>query len=115
MIIQVENRPPHDDSHQACGSPNPPPWCNSAPDVNIDSGLWILLAIGLIIGIVITEKRNDIMIDKKYLDRLKEDDYIAWAELENDPLVVGQNTGGGVILVIVALLIVIGTAFLLFF
>lgn len=62
-----------------------------------------------------TEKRNDIMIDKKYLDRLKEDDYIAWAELENDPLVVGQNTGGGVILVIVALLIVIGTAFLLFF
>jgi len=32
------------------------------------------------------------MIDKKYLDKLKEEDYIAWDDLVNDPMVVGQNT-----------------------
>jgi hypothetical protein len=48
------------------------------------------------------------MIDKKYLDKLKEEDYMAWDDLVNDPMVVGQNTGGDFILPIVVLIVVIG-------
>jgi hypothetical protein len=48
------------------------------------------------------------MIDKNYLDKLKEDDYIAWDDLINDPMVVGQDTGSGFMLVVVVLMVIIG-------
>jgi hypothetical protein len=50
------------------------------------------------------------MIDKKYLDKLKEEDYIAWDDLVNDPMVVGQNTEsslGSVFLFIVLIVSVV--------
>lgn len=48
------------------------------------------------------------MIDKKYLDNLKEEDYIAWDDLVNDPMAVGQDTGVDLILPIIILTILIG-------
>lgn len=35
------------------------------------------------------------MLDKDYLDKLKEEDYIAWDSLVNDPYLVGTETGNG--------------------
>lgn len=35
------------------------------------------------------------MIDKDYLDRLKEEDYIAYDDLTNDPMVTGHDDGTG--------------------
>jgi hypothetical protein len=48
------------------------------------------------------------MINKEYLDRLKEEDYMAWDDLVNDPMVVGQDTGGDFIFPVVVLIVVIG-------
>tara|TARA_R110000782_G_scaffold124173_1_gene215725 strand:- start:410 stop:577 length:168 start_codon:yes stop_codon:yes gene_type:complete len=48
------------------------------------------------------------MLDKKYLNKLKEEDYISWDNLVNDPMVVGQDTSGNFILPIVVLIVVIG-------
>jgi len=31
------------------------------------------------------------MIDKKYLDKLKKEDYIAWDELVNDVYIIGED------------------------
>jgi hypothetical protein len=35
------------------------------------------------------------MIDKDYLEQLKKEDYIAWDNLVNDPMVTGTNNGIG--------------------
>jgi hypothetical protein len=44
---------------------------------------------------------------KKFdLERLKEDDYIAWDHLVNDPMVVGQSTDVNSILPIVLILVI---------
>ncbi len=50
------------------------------------------------------------MIDKDYLKKLKEEDYTAWHDLMNDPMVVGQDTGVGcaILLAIMVLLVCIG-------
>ena len=48
------------------------------------------------------------MLDKKYLDKLKEEDYIAWDDLVNDPMVVVQDTSINPISLIIVLIIVIG-------
>ncbi len=48
------------------------------------------------------------MIDKEYLEKLKEEDYIAWDNLVNDPLVVGSNSGTGLILPVILMIILIG-------
>lgn len=49
-------------------------------------------------------------INDDYLNRLKDDDYIAWDSLVNDPMVKGQSDGNGCVLPIVILIIVIGLA-----
>lgn len=48
------------------------------------------------------------MIDKYYLDKLKEEDYIAWDDLVNDPMMCGSDSGKGLILPVIVLIIVIG-------
>jgi hypothetical protein len=48
------------------------------------------------------------MIDKEYLKELKEQDYIAWDSLVNDPMITGEDTSGGLILPAVVLIVVIG-------
>lgn len=57
IMIQLNKMPPPP-NHKACQTPNPPWWCGNAPEATIDSGLWILLAIGLIIGIIIINKNE---------------------------------------------------------
>lgn len=62
MSVQIDfqERPPHGDDHTACSTPNPPWWCNDAPDANIDMGIGFLIVVGLIIGIItIYLKRMD--------------------------------------------------------
>lgn len=54
------------------------------------------------------------MIDKEYLKQLKEEDYIAWDELVNDPMVVGSSSGTGclpsfVLFFILIIVILLGT------
>lgn len=48
------------------------------------------------------------MIDKEYLEKLKEEDYIAWDSLVNDPMVTGSDSGTGLILPVVVMIILIG-------
>jgi 2-phosphoglycerate kinase len=50
--------------------------------------------------------RENTMINKEYLDRLKQEDYMAWDDLVNDPMVVGQNTGVGFVFPVVVLIVV---------
>ena len=54
MSVQIDfqERPPHGDDHTACSTPNPPWWCNDAPDANIDMGIGFLIGMGLIMGII---------------------------------------------------------------
>lgn len=59
------------------------------------------------------------MIDKEYLDKLKEEDYIAWDNLVNDPIVTGgsdDSTFGcfmfGAIIVLIVIGVLIGKYFL---
>lgn len=35
------------------------------------------------------------MIDKDYLEQLKEEDYIAYDDLVNDPMITGSDDGSG--------------------
>lgn len=43
-------KPPHDNTHTACGTPNPPWWCNEdQPAASIDGYLIIAFLIGIII------------------------------------------------------------------
>lgn len=44
-----------------------------------------------------TPKKRTV-IDKEYLEQLKEEDYIAWDDLVNDPMVVGQKSGNDFLL-----------------
>ena len=44
--------PPNPGNHPACNTPNPPWWCDEAPQASIDSGIWILFVLALIIGII---------------------------------------------------------------
>ncbi|MCH4824280.1 hypothetical protein ML462_13980 [Gramella lutea] len=48
------------------------------------------------------------MIDKEYLDKLKDEDYIAWDSLVNDPMIVGSDSGTGIILPVIVMIILIG-------
>jgi hypothetical protein len=51
------------------------------------------------------------MIDKNYLKKLKEEDYIAWDSLVNDPIITGNGGDDGCILPIVLLLLTVITIF----
>ena len=44
-------RPPHYEDHPACGTPNPPYWCNQSA-VNVDMYLPIIILIGFVIGLI---------------------------------------------------------------
>lgn len=47
-------------------------------------------------------------MSKEYLNKLKEEDYIAWDNLVNDPVLVGPPTGGeGCVVTILMILVVI--------
>lgn len=46
------------------------------------------------------------MIDKEYLEKLKEEDYIAWDSLVNDPMVVGSDSGTGLILPVIVVIVI---------
>lgn len=48
------------------------------------------------------------MLDKKYLEKLKKEDYIAWHSIVNDPMVVGTGSSGDLILPTIILIAVIG-------
>ena len=49
------------------------------------------------------------MIDKEYLDKLKKEDYIAYDDLMNDPMVTGQDTSpSGFILICIIAITIIG-------
>lgn len=51
------------------------------------------------------------MIDRDYLKKLKKEDYIAWHDLTNDPLVIGNHANNGcgsLVLLIVVIILVIG-------
>jgi len=51
------------------------------------------------------------MIDKEYLKKLKEDDYIAYDDLMNDPMVNGENSdSSGFVLFCVMCLVVLAMA-----
>jgi hypothetical protein len=54
------------------------------------------------------------MIDKDYLKKLKEEDYIAWDSLVNDPMITGGAGDEGCVLPIVLLIIIVsfGTYYL---
>ena len=58
--------------------------------------------------------RYFIMIDKDYLEKLKEEDYIAWDSLVNDPMIVGSGGDDGCILPIVAIIILAIVCFSIF-
>lgn len=48
---QQHEKPPHDDSHVACGTPNPPKWCYEDPNsssVDMYSFTLVIMAILLI-------------------------------------------------------------------
>lgn len=53
------------------------------------------------------------MIDKNYLKKLKEEDYIAWDSLVNDPIITGNGGDDGCILPIVLLLLTLISIFFL--
>lgn len=58
-MIQPNKMPPPP-THQACQTPNPPWWCDEVPNMTITQNLWILVVLGLIIGIVyLTTKYKD--------------------------------------------------------
>ena len=52
-MIQLNKMPPppHQGNHPACSTPNPPWWCDEAPQAVINDGLWLLVIIALLIGI----------------------------------------------------------------
>jgi hypothetical protein len=50
------------------------------------------------------------MIDKEYLKKLKEEDYMAWDDLVNDPMVVGSDDGVSSIVIIIGFILVLSFA-----
>lgn len=48
------------------------------------------------------------MIDKDYLNKLKEKDYMAWDSLVNDPMITGSRGNDGCVLPIVLLIVIAG-------
>tara|TARA_R110000850_G_scaffold34024_4_gene92281 strand:- start:1028 stop:1204 length:177 start_codon:yes stop_codon:yes gene_type:complete len=48
------------------------------------------------------------MIDEEYLKKLKEEDYIAWDSLVNDPMITGSGGDDGCILPILLLIVIVG-------
>ena len=48
----------------------------------------------------------------KYKERLKEEDYLAWDALENDPMITGNDSDSSWILPIVVVLILISLSIL---
>lgn len=43
-----------------------------------------------------------------YLNKLKEDDYIAWDSLVNDPNIKGQGDGEGCLLPVIVVILIVG-------
>ena len=67
-----QEKPPHDSSHTACSTPNPPWWCNGNSEFNEESGdfeamsaplddwLWVLPILGMVVGCYfLLRKRNE--------------------------------------------------------
>ena len=51
--------PPHGNgNHPACRTPNPPWWCDDAPEMSIDMGVGIMLLFGLAFGYLILRHRK---------------------------------------------------------
>ena len=48
----IEERPTHPPDHTACGTPNPPWWCEDAMSVPIDNYIVVLVLIALIIAVI---------------------------------------------------------------
>lgn len=46
------------------------------------------------------------MSEKEYLEKLKEEDYIAWDQLVNDPMVTGTSSGSSTTLFLTIIVIV---------
>lgn len=53
------------------------------------------------------------MIDKEYLDKLKEEDYIDWDNLINDPLVTGGGPDDGLFGCMMFIILLIGATLIL--
>lgn len=50
---ELFNKPPHDNTHTACGTPNPPWWCNEdQPAASIDAFIMAGLLIAMIYGML---------------------------------------------------------------
>ena len=67
-----QERPPHDGNHTACGTPNPPWWCEEGKDSDetdqgfgvmstpLDDWLWVLPILGMVVGCYfLLRKRNE--------------------------------------------------------
>lgn len=67
-----QERPPHDSTHNACSSPNPPWWCQEGKDSDetnqgseammapLDDWLWVLPILGMVVGCYfLLRKRNE--------------------------------------------------------
>jgi|SRR5690606_40975073 len=67
-----QEKPPHDSSHTACSTPNPPWWCDEGKDSDetnqgseaimapLDDWLWVLPSLGLLVGCYfLLRKRNE--------------------------------------------------------
>ena len=53
------DRPPNYETNPACGTPNPPPWCDPN-STNIDMGLSFLIFVALILLIFMNYERKSI-------------------------------------------------------
>lgn len=52
-------KPSHEDTHTACGTPNPPWWCENSPkQVPVEMHLFVLVIIAFLFGIVVTLLRR---------------------------------------------------------
>ena len=51
------------------------------------------------------------MLDKEYLDKLKKEDYIAFDNLINDPMVTGSDSNINTFVFVVSLILIIISVF----
>ena len=54
---EIGYKPPNHETNPACGTPNPPPWCDPN-HANIDMGLFFLIFVALILLIYINYERK---------------------------------------------------------
>lgn len=54
----IEERPLHPPDHTACGTPNPPWWCEDTMSVPIDNYIAVLILIALITAVIFLRRNN---------------------------------------------------------